>query len=59
MVRCDRCSARPIVTWAMLTSDLDERDLEMCGHHSDEHAEALVLQGWVRVVDERESLLQQ
>ena len=52
--RCDRCCARPVVTWAMLDSDLDERDLEMCGHHSAEHAEAMVAEGWVLVEDKRE-----
>lgn len=49
MARCDRCCARPIVAWALLESDLDERDLELCRHHSAEYAEGLVAAGWVLV----------
>lgn len=50
--RCDQCCARPRVLWALLESDLDERALELCGHHSREQAEALVAAGWVLVAEE-------
>lgn len=50
--RCDRCCARPRVLWALLDTDLDERDLEMCGHCSRQHEGELVAQGWVRVAEE-------
>ena len=54
MDRCDRCSDRARVWWAPLTTDLDERALMLCAHHSTEHAEALVAAGWVLVADEVE-----
>ena len=50
--RCDRCGAKPYVWWAPLTTDLDERALMLCAHHSREHEDALVQAGWVRVAEE-------
>ena len=50
--RCDRCCARPHVWWAPLATDLDERALMLCHHHSREHENALVMAGWVRVAEE-------
>lgn len=50
--RCDRCCARPRVLWAMLETELDERDLELCAHHSRQHEVALVMAGWVLVAEE-------
>lgn len=51
MDRCDRCCARARVWWAPLATDLDERALMLCHHHSAEHAEALVDAGWVLVAE--------
>ena len=52
--RCDRCADPALAWWAPLTTDLDERSLMLCAHHSAEHAEALVDAGWVLVADEVE-----
>lgn len=52
MDRCDRCSDPALAWWAPLTTDLDERALMLCHHHSREHEDALVQAGWVRVAEE-------
>lgn len=52
MDRCDRDCARARVWWAPLATDLDERALMLCHHHSREHEDALVQAGWVRVAEE-------
>ena len=51
MDRCDRCPDRARVWWAPLATDLDERALTLCAHHSAENAEALVEAGWVLVAE--------
>jgi len=51
MDRCDRCCDPARVWWAPLATDLDERALMLCAHHSAEHAEALVDAGWVLVAE--------
>ena len=52
MDRCDRDCARARVWRAALATDLDERALMLCHHHSREHEDALVQAGWVRVAEE-------
>lgn len=48
---CDACHiSRALVTW---WHDQLDKELELCGHHSDQHALALVDKGWAVLTDER------
>ena len=49
--RCDRCADPARVRWSPLATDLDERALTLCAHHSADNAEALVEAGWVLVAE--------
>ena len=48
--RCGLC-----IQWAVALWWHDDHDQErhLCGHHSDDRAEAMVSAGWQQIVDER------
>lgn len=50
--RCDRCIAQAFV---IVAKDIDEKEytLYFCGHHYSEHEAALLVQGFVKVTDNR------
>lgn len=54
MAVCDHCHvARAVTLWANV-DHLDHADeLDLCGHASDQHADALTRQGWALIEDER------
>lgn len=50
--RCDRCNAQAYVLWQNLAT----ATLMFCAHHNAAHRPALILGGWVLVVDETAQL---
>jgi hypothetical protein len=65
--RCDACLAEPmVVLWRVLTKvaaapDIDPPagagvlTLDLCGHHADAHESTAIGEGWLVVLDRRQS----
>ena len=53
--RCDRCNAQAYTGWWRPEA---RGELLMCAHHDRKHEHALTLQGWNRLIDDRDALVQ-
>lgn len=56
--RCDRCGAQAYVRFerADITLVTGSARIDMCAHHTREHKDAVLAQGFTVIVDERERL---